>query len=818
MIRIREVHIEEVRGIRKLTLTPDGKNLCIYGPNGSGKSGVVDAIEFALTGNMSRLSGKGTGGISVKTHGPHVDKRDYPDASLVRLKLGIPHLRKEVTVTRTLRKPRDPQIEPAHSDVHAVLDAMSKRPEITLSRREVIKFILTDSASRSRDVQTLLKLDEIDQVRSTLKTASNKVNNLRNSAETAVESAEDDLRRHLDLESLSPEEILTAVNEGRRILGLGALVELADDASFLQGAPETDPSSDKDALNKKSALRDLEAFAKEMSDGIDARTKEHAATALTILKKIERNPELLNAMKRREFLESGLTFVDAPGCPLCDTAWDIEDLRAHVRAKLEESKAAEVDQTALLAAGEEIANDAKRLGGLVDGLRKIADSLGAKGIEGNLDNWATDLGTLASKVRTVDGLRDTHPRLKDGWPRPPDDLQATITTLTDQVRALPGEPATAEALTFLAVAEDRRTKLLRARRDLARKKAASESATTTYTAYCKAAETVLSGLYATVQDEFQRFYRAINRDDEGEFTAKLLPSAGKLDLTVDFYKRGMFPPGAYHSEGHQDGMGVCLYLALMKQLLGENFKLAVLDDVVMSIDSQHRRQFCRLLKDEFPDTQFVITTHEQVWAQQLRSSGLVKSKAAVAFRGWTIDVGPLVHEVEDVWEEIRADMEREKISSAAGTLRKHLEFVLRDVADCLGAHVPYRSDDSLDLGDLLPGVIKRYKRLLDKASKSAKAWDDEAAKTMVKQRQDAFAAQMEKCNGEQWVINRAIHYNEWATFSREDFEPVVEAFKGLLEQVWCSSCSSWLQVSPRKGTADGFRCSCSKVNLNLKEK
>ena len=34
------------------------------------KSGVVDAVEFALTGDMSRLSGKETGGVTVTRHGP----------------------------------------------------------------------------------------------------------------------------------------------------------------------------------------------------------------------------------------------------------------------------------------------------------------------------------------------------------------------------------------------------------------------------------------------------------------------------------------------------------------------------------------------------------------------------------------------------------------------------------------------------------------------------------------------------------------------------------------------------------------------------
>lgn len=75
MITIKQIRIQEFRGIRDLTLDIQGKNYAVYGPNGTGKSGVVDAIEFALTGNLSRMSGPGTGGINTIDHGPHVDKK-----------------------------------------------------------------------------------------------------------------------------------------------------------------------------------------------------------------------------------------------------------------------------------------------------------------------------------------------------------------------------------------------------------------------------------------------------------------------------------------------------------------------------------------------------------------------------------------------------------------------------------------------------------------------------------------------------------------------------------------------------------------------
>jgi recombinational DNA repair ATPase RecF len=50
MIKLIELYIQEFRGIRNLTLQPQCENFVIHGPNGSGKSGVVDAIDFGLTG------------------------------------------------------------------------------------------------------------------------------------------------------------------------------------------------------------------------------------------------------------------------------------------------------------------------------------------------------------------------------------------------------------------------------------------------------------------------------------------------------------------------------------------------------------------------------------------------------------------------------------------------------------------------------------------------------------------------------------------------------------------------------------------------
>src|SRR5438876_8828446 len=112
MIKLEHAHIEEVRGIRKLDIDFQKGTFAISGPNGSGKSGVIDAIEFGLTGEIGRLMGRGTKGLSVAEHAPHVDKTKFPDAAFVELKVFLPGLGKSATITRKVSSPHKPKIVP----------------------------------------------------------------------------------------------------------------------------------------------------------------------------------------------------------------------------------------------------------------------------------------------------------------------------------------------------------------------------------------------------------------------------------------------------------------------------------------------------------------------------------------------------------------------------------------------------------------------------------------------------------------------------------------------------------------------------------
>ena len=817
MIQLEAVKIIEFRGIRELNLTLGRKNFVISGPNGAGKSGVVDAIQFGLTGAISRLSGKGRGDLGVRKYAPHVDRRGDPAAAEVALKLYFPNLDKTAVLTRNVKTPRAFALVPEDAAVRAEIEEAARHPELTLSRREIIKYILVEASERSKEIQALLQLEEIGINRGVLKTAWNRVTSTHKLARQDTADAADALRTHLDVETVTPGVILTVVNEHRHVLGLPPITILSAE-SVLDAGDTADAPRAK--FNKSTAIRDLNTL-KEAQESFASLGAAEVEAILGDIATLEGDSELLAALRQRSFVERGLDLVDASHCPLCDMEWDdAEALRAHLRAKLARSQQAEIVHDRLLNNAATIANHARHLAALLTPVRTLAASEGQTAFAADLEAWAESLVTFTDSAETVEDLLCQKTKFQRGWLGTPPSLAAGVDSLIAEVNTIPDQSGLVTAHSFLTLARDRLKSFEQAQQAERRAKNAAELGNLAYTTYCDVAAQHLSGLYTSVEGEFSRYYRAINVDDESGFRAKFESAESKLNLSVDFYNRGMFPPGAYHSEGHQDGMGVCLYLALMKHLLGNRFRLAVLDDVVMSVDRDHRKQFCHLLSTEFSDTQFVITTHDRVWAKQMQTAGLVESRSGVEFRRWNVETGPVFEEITEAWDQIEADIARNDIEAAASKLRRHLEYVCGELAHDLGAKLRYRGDMSYDFGDLWTAVIGRQGELLRLAAKSANRWNDSDAKTRVAEMQEERSNALAACGGEQWMINRAIHYNEWATFPEGEFRTVVRAFRRLLLQLRCpkGGCGSWLYLVPSRGDADVMRCRCNQISLNLRMK
>lgn len=231
MIQLEHLHVEDFRGIRVLDLPLGSKSFAVHGPNGSGKSGVVDAIDFALSGSIHRLSGAGTGGVSLLKHGPHVHKRDDPGAAVVELTVKDITTGDRAVLRRSIKDPGVVTLTPDSEAMRQSIAEAQAHPELTLSRREIIRYVLAQPGTRAQEVQTLLKLDRLDEFRKLLKSTLTKTSGALTTANAEKSTAETNFAAHLGIGELLAGEIGREVNARRTVLGAEPLIEITTPTS-----------------------------------------------------------------------------------------------------------------------------------------------------------------------------------------------------------------------------------------------------------------------------------------------------------------------------------------------------------------------------------------------------------------------------------------------------------------------------------------------------------------------------------------------------------------------------------------------------------
>ena len=823
MIQIEKIEITEFRGIRHLVLDLNKKSFGIAGPNGTGKSGIVDAVEFALTSNITRLGGAGTAEISVKIHAPHVDSAKKPEKASVVLTGFAPSLGKQIIIERSVKFATGPKLVPDNDATRALLLQLQTHPEFALSRREIIKYILTPAGERAKEVQILLRLDQIEKARLSLQRVANDAKKDHTRAKDEDERAKRELAQHLGIQNTQQADILVAVNARRAILKLDPITDLSSKTSLKAGLAGDDAEKDKPQarLSKATVTADLTSYQGNADELQTQAFKTSAATVAGLLSDLMADPAVLKGFRQKVLVEQGIALIDDESCPLCDTEWDLAKLRAHLQEKILKASAATVILKKISEASGPIA---KALENYALSARTIAKSCGLaepKIDPSSLSEFAAiadaDRGLLAKlegDPSVIEEVQALLARIVGAFPAP---VIAIVQSLAAHAKALPEPSSEDGAKEYLIVAQEKYERCHVAKTEMDMSASRETLSVAVFVQYGDVSTKALEAIYDSVQKDFTTYYSFINRDDEAKFEGTLTPSVGKLAFDVDFYGRGKFPPGAYHSEGHQDGMGLCLYLALMKHTLGDGFVLAVLDDVLMSVDAGHRREVCSLLKTHFPKTQFILTTHDPVWLQFMRTENLIQGN--ISFGGWSVETGPQVWKEGDVWKQIDDKLAKNDVAGAAATLRRYLEFISTILADNLHAKVEYHANGHYDLGDLWPGVVQAWKARLQEAKTAAVSWgapttDIEAAQMEANQR----IADMQS---EQWMINKAVHYNEWHNLLPQEFRKVADAYRAFLKSMQCASaaCGEFLCVSPARGRErEALRCGCGTKSLNLKKK
>jgi recombinational DNA repair ATPase RecF len=817
-VKLLELIIRNIRGVVQLTLRPDGKTFVIVGANGTGKSAVVDAIDFLLTGEMGRFTGRT--GFKLQAHGKHLNATG-PEQCLVEARVQVPNITGEVTLCRRFSSAGVLSVSPesARGALRPFLAVANER-QYVLTRQNLLKFILAQPRDRAEQVQSLLSLARLETLRQALTSARNSAEQTARSNHAALISARGAAASTLKLASWVETAALNAVNDHRTTLRAVSTDSLADVRGEVD-PPSAPPLVAANPATPPDAFADITIVGKSVAVAMAEQVDALDTTLLAELATLAADPIRLRAARQLELIDLGVTLLgDEQNCPLCDRDWEPGTLGPYLREKAAGGRS-------VSPSWERASTAARRLTEWLADKEAITNRIveaGRQGENGIDPRALTDYATRLAELRAalVDFLGN-YSRFRNGGIKLSE--QIGITSTRDLLRELYVERKANAAKNPLQIAWDTLTRLGENLKAIDQAKKSHSSAVQSsqrqialHHSFIRARDSTLGGLYNSVSQRFAELYRQLHAPDEADFSAAILPTETGLILSVGFHGLNDVAPHTLHSEGHQDSMGLCLFIALAEKMQGRRLEFCLLDDVVMAIDAGHRRQIARLLKSLESDTQFLIATHDVTWATQLKSEKCVTSAAITRFIGWSFDGGPVEGVLHDFITESKAALAKGNVRDAAASLRHGLEEFLHHVADALAARPPYSLSGQYEMGDMQSACSGRLKDLLKAAKSAAQSWRQTQAGELCAARDEERTKALQDAQIEQWAINPNVHYNSWMNMTGDEFQPVVVAFERFCKLFQCPKCHSFLTVIYEGAAEKSLTCSAGCQPLNLEKK
>ena len=270
------------------------------------------------------------------------------------------------------------------------------------------------------------------------------------------------------------------------------------------------------------------------------------------------------------------------------------------------------------------------------------------------------------------------------------------------------------------------------------------------------------GVRSELRQQSQRVIDGISKDIESMWATMhptkkidgvrlaLPPSADKaIDVVLNFHGLEQDSPRLTLSEGYRNSLGLCIFLAMAKQVVDMERPL-FLDDVVVSLDRNHRGMIQELLEKEFSDRQVIILTHDREWYTELRhqlgGNNRWTFKTLLPYE--TPDIGIRWSHKSTTFDDARA-MIAARPDAAGNDARKIMDVELPLIAERLRIRLPYLRSDNNDkrtAHDFLTRLVADGKRCFQKQSGKDYVVNTEAVDACTK------AAQLLRSWG-----NRASH-------------------------------------------------------------
>lgn len=825
-MRIHKIHIRNFRGIRDYETEFRRSGALFYGPNGAGKSSILQAVEFLLTGCVSDLEGPGTGRQDPEKHIHHrgVD----PSESWVTAT--FLNSDKEIKVKRTVEHSDELDIVSDHSSLLSKLKTQQTAMRLSqnrLSRDEILEFVTTSPNSRGETLNKILRVQNTEDKRKAFAKAVR-------DQERQLESQKDDLQKKRDsfydaLEDTASNKIedqvtvdadseaLDVINTLRSEYEVEPLSEL-DEKEFTAGITEPASSSQTHPLDREDLRSEFEILNEWISWGGEA-TLEVRQELRDRLEEFEQDSELRRDVRAQNLLDQGEELLPEfePDCPLCLYTWDdATDLRDRIGERRDRASRAEELRGEIEALRDKQLDRIKKVQSAVKTLIRVLEREDPELYDQPLVCWRQELKSIEMELKHYREQLEAGDVLELPFSSVEteeladrlfsSDFEKAIVEMKSQWESEHENSEGMSSYRVLAVAYDRFSRYLEIQEGVENAEKVLSTLDMVNNEFQTARQRHYDRTLEKIRERFEEIYVDLHTDEEvDDFSAVLKSTNQGVKFRTSFRDADTHRPNLVYSEGHQDSMGLALFLAMCEVVGGEAIEFLLLDDVVTSIDAAHRSAIANLLGNDIgEDFQLLMTTHDKIWARRLRTTKYIHN--TIHFADCTFDGG--VHHSEDIanpWGMIDYYLEKNEITAAAAWGRKTAEWFCSKGCKQFDAELPYRNRESLGLQAYFDGIVDELESLLEHGEVDDETIFEESELRSTNE----MVGDLRRLKDEHiWGLNENIHYNEEfeASYSPDDLKEDIKVFQDLHDLLHCSDCNTWRQEG-----RNGVYCSCGTI-------
>ncbi|MBB1194958.1 hypothetical protein DNC80_14915 [Flavobacterium sp. SOK18b] len=698
-MKLKQIDIKGLRGVKEtLSIELNSKSIVLYGDNGMGKSSISDSIEWFYTNKVAHLAG-----LEIEL------KDALRNASLtedVISEIGMKfHKKSDFDTSKTLfyKKEKLEQDFTVKTDLIKQYIINSKEENLLLRYKSLNDFVDNTKGDKLKYLSDIIGFSEVTKKKEVLRKAYTSINSeIKNqNFEGQITSQKAILIDKIEASISQEKELFTIINTKIAPLKINIKVETIQDVDALLKHLK---SATNEKLVKENAFleKNLTAIFGLQSE-IEIINSNYQIY-FNEFQKIAEDVEGIMKIYIGELLKLGDTVVQKyhkkESCPLCLQPKKIDDLRDEIAIRLKEIEEASQKLASFQKAQELVKNIS------IERIKRIDFLLlDASFILPENDQLKKDLICIKDKIK----LMETDSLVKVTSGNKIHDAEGIAFNISDfsfleklnirikDVKEAIKKDNITEIYANISASKDAFLKIKTLEKERTKLKKQSDSLSIIYNEFVKVQKEGLENFINSFSIKINEYYQYMNPDEP--FQEIKIVTMGEEDelngITIEYKYNGdwVSPPQKYFSESHLNCFGISFFLASVDAFNNLN-EFIILDDVISSFDSNHRKRFADLLFERFSKYQIILLTHEEEWFRSFVKPLARKNGWLVNEIKWTDSKGTHFEESQgDIKAKIENKISNSEIDGLGNPLRQYLEHTLKDICINLDVKVSFRPNE-----------------------------------------------------------------------------------------------------------------------------